>query len=68
MTGPAPEQSDRARGRRLPTSWVVAAFVVLVLVVATILIVTRFDGEDDVPEQTDVGAPPTGGPRGPIHG
>ncbi|WP_121254402.1 hypothetical protein [Nocardioides ferulae] len=43
--------------RRLPTSWVVAAFVVLVLVVATILIVTRFDGEDDVPEETDVGAP-----------
>ena len=64
MTGRAPEQSPRPPSRRLPTGWVVAAFVVLVLVVATILIGTRFDGQDDVPEQTDLGAPSVALPSG----
>ena len=58
------DRTDPPR-RRLPTAWVVAAFVVLVLVVATLLITSRFDGEDDAPEQTDVGAPPLGAPGPP---
>jgi hypothetical protein len=38
--------------RRIPTRWVVVAFVLLGVLVALILIVRDLGGDEDVPEET----------------